>query len=260
MTATTLRAPSFDLTGRIALVTGATRGIGGAIAEGLAASGAHVVINARDLAAVQAQVERFRAGGGKASGLAFDVNDAPAVVNAVESIVRAHGRLDILVNNAGMTVRKPLLEQTDADWQRVVDTDLTSCFRLSREAARSMIRQRFGRIIMVSSINATIARPTTGPYTAAKHGLHGLMRALAVELAPHGVTANAIAPGYFPTEANAGVRADKSFYDMVCRRNPLGRWGELPELAAAAVFLASDSAGYCTGSVVTVDGGLTATF
>ena len=253
-------APSFDLAGKVALVTGGTRGIGASVAEALAGAGAHVIIAARNTEALKKQVDRFRAEGVQASALTLDVNSAEAVMHSFEIIKRDHGRLDILINNAGVTVRKPLLEQTDADWQSVIDTNLTACFRLSREAARIMVSQRFGRIIMISSVNASIARRSTAPYTAAKHGLHGLMRSLAVELAEFGITVNSIAPGYFPTSANSELRADKVFYEAVCKRTPIGRWGHLAELGAAAVFLASDAASYCTGSVLTIDGGLLATF
>ncbi len=243
---------SFDLTGRLALVTGSSRGLGWAFAQALAAAGARVLLHGRDVAALDA---RAAALGPAAAGiLPFDVTDGPAVAAAMAGL----GPLDILVNNAGGTIRKPTLETTDAEWAQVIDTDLTACFRLSREALRLMVPRGRGRIIMVSSIMGHLARPTIPAYVTAKTGLHGLVRALAVEFAPHGVTVNAIAPGYFPTEANAGVRGDAVFHDWVVSSTPMRRWGDPAELGGAAVFLASDAASFITGTVLTVDGGFTA--
>jgi gluconate 5-dehydrogenase len=254
----TLATPSFDLTGRVALVTGSSRGLGSAMAEALAGAGAHVLISSRNVDEVTRRVAELRAGGAKADGFPLDVTDPRAIVAVMRDIEQRCGRLDILVNNAGGTVRKPLAEQTDEDWDRVIETDLSSCFRLSREAARMMVPRGFGRIIMISSINGFIARPTIPAYVAAKHGLHGLLKGLAVELAKTGVTANAIAPGYFPSSANQSIRDDKKFYDWICNRTPMGRWGDPRELGGAVVFLASEASSYVTGQVITVDGGMTA--
>jgi gluconate 5-dehydrogenase len=253
-----LAAPDFGLPGRVALVTGASRGLGWAIAQALAGAGARVLLCARGAAAAEERAAALRGDGAAAEALPFDVTD-PAAVDAAFAAIRArHGRLDILVNNAGITVRKPLLEHSDADWAAVLDTDLTACFRLSREAARLMVTRGWGRIVMVSSIASLVARPTIPGYVTAKAALNGLVRALAVELAPRGVTVNAVAPGYFPTEANQIVRDDRAFYDWICRRTPAGRWGDPAELGGAVVFLASPAASYCTGAVLMVDGGLTA--
>ncbi len=254
-----MTAPGFDLTGRLALVTGSSRGLGWAFAQALAGAGARILLHGRDEAALQARAEDLRALGTPAAGtLRFDVTDGPAVLDAMAQLGKTHGALDILVNNAGGTVRKPVLETTDDDWQRVIDADLTACFRLSREALRLMVPAGRGRIIMVSSIMGHLARPTIPAYIAAKTGLHGLVRALAVEFARSGVTVNAIAPGYFPTEANQGVRADPVFNDWIVSSTPMGRWGIPGELGGAAVFLASDAASFVTGTVLTVDGGFTA--
>lgn len=252
-------AALFDLSGRVALVTGASRGLGWAMAQSLAAAGATVVLNGRDPATLAPRRDALAAWGFRADVAPFDVTDPSASTRAVADVAARQGRLDILVSNAGGSVRKPLTEMTDSEWQSVVDSHLGAGFRLAREAARVMLPARYGRILFIASINSFIARPTIVPYVAAKTGLLGLTRGLAVELAPHGITVNALAPGYFPTEGNRPVReADPGFAARISARTPMGRWGDPAEIGAAALYLVSNAAGYTTGAVLTVDGALTA--
>ncbi len=248
----------FSLEGQIILVTGASRGIGFAMAREMARAGGRVVLNGRHAESVEARAGDLAAEGFAAETAPFDVSDASAAAAALGAVVERHGRLDVLVCNAGINHRVPLDEFATDDWQRIIDTNLTACFVLAREAARPMVAQASGRIIMTASISARLARPTIPAYVAAKGGLEALTRALAVELGPKGVTCNSIAPGFVTTAMTAGLAANAEFDAFVKSRTPLGRWGRPEEIAAAAVFLASPAASYVNGHMLTVDGGYTA--
>jgi len=249
-------ADLFSLKDRVAVVTGASRGLGWAMATALAEAGATLILCGRDEATLDERVQRLKSSGARAGAAVFDVADRDAAPAVVDAVVRNHGRLDILVNNAGINHRKALADFADADWDRVVQTNLSSVFSLSREAARPMAAQGWGRIINTASLMGPHARPGVIAYAAAKGGLRALTRALAVELGPKGITCNAIAPGFFKTEMTAPLSGDADFDAMVCARTPLGRWGKPEELAGAVMFLASDAGAYVNGHVLAVDGGM----
>ena len=248
----------FRLDGKIALVTGSTRGLGWAIAQALATQGADVVVTGRSRDDVDRRVAELGRTGANPSGRAVDLADPAAGVALVDSVAIERGRLDIIVNNAGINHRAPLDEFDDEAWRRVVQVNLDTPFALARAASVHMARQGSGRIITTASVMGTaVARPTIPAYVASKAGLMGLTRALAVELGPHGVTANAIGPGYVATEMNTVLVEDPAFNQMVIDKTPAGRWGDPAEIAAAVVFLASDEASYVNGQTLLVDGGMT---
>ena len=246
----------FDLSGRLALVTGSSRGIGLAFAEALAEAGAGIVINARSAEALEATRERLAAAGHKVDALAFDVTDPAAVQASVAQIENEIGPIDILFNNAGIQYRAPLDEFPEDAWRRIMATNLDSVFYVGKAVARHMIPRGRGKIVNTCSVGSEIARGTIAPYTASKGAVKMLTKAMCVDWAKHGLQINGIGPGYFKTELNTALFENPDFDAWVRQRTPAGRWGELEELKGVAVFLASDAATYVNGHVVYVDGGL----
>ncbi|MBK5010925.1 glucose 1-dehydrogenase [Pseudomonas sp. S60] len=246
----------FSLQGKVALVTGASRGLGRAMAMGLAAAGALVVLAARDRERLLEVAEAIRQQGGQADIQAFDLADEAAVVAAVPAIVQRHGRLDVLLNNAGICLWQPLLDSSLDDWRRTLDINLTAHYLLAREAARPMLAQGSGAIINVASYVARVGREKLQAYVASKHGVVGLTKSLAGELGPRGIRCNAICPGYFHTDMAEPVSANPALWETVRSHISVGRWGNPEELQGAAVFLASDASSYVNGHSLMVDGGV----
>jgi gluconate 5-dehydrogenase len=244
----------FDLTGRMALVTGSSQGIGFALAKGLAEAGAKVILNGRDevkLAAAAGQIPG-------AATLAFDATDHDAVRAAIDRFEQATGPIDILVNNAGMQFRTPLEDFPADAFERLLQTNVASVFHVGQAVARHMIRRGRGKIINIASVQTALARPGIAPYTATKGAVGNLTKGMATDWAKHGLQCNAIAPGYFDTPLNAALVADPAFRAWLEKRTPAGRWGKVEELVGSCVFLASDASSFVNGHILYVDGGITA--
>jgi gluconate 5-dehydrogenase len=248
----------FDLSGRTALVTGSSRGLGRAMAEGLAAAGARVILNGSDAGRLDQAVAAMRGAGYAADGLRFDVTDEAAVVAAFEQLDKDGVAVDILVNNAGIQLRKPMVELSTEEWRKVIETNLTSAFVVGREAAKRMIPRGRGKVINIGSLTSALARATVAPYTVAKGGIKMLTQAMAAEWAASGIQANAIGPGYMLTDMNQALIDNPTFDAWVKGRTPSKRWGKPEELIGTAVYLASDASDYVNGQIIYVDGGMMA--
>ncbi len=246
----------FDLSGRLALLTGSSQGIGLSLARGLAAAGARVVLNGRDPARLDAAVEVLRAEGLAAEAAAFDVTDQPAVTAGVARVEAELGPIDVLVNNAGIQRRMPLEDFPLETWHELMRTNLDSVFIVGQAVARHMIPRRRGKIINIASLQSEAARPGIAPYTASKGAVRNLTRGMCADWAPHGLQVNAIGPGYFDTPLNKALVEDPVFDAWLRRRTPAGRWGRVEELQGAAVFLASSASDFVNGHTLYVDGGV----
>ncbi len=246
--------PMFDLTGKRALITGASQGIGLALARGLAGAGAGVVLNGRDPAKLAAAARSVPS----ALTLPFDATDHAAVRAAVDGFEASVGPIDILVNNAGMQHRAPLEDFPPEAFERLLQTNIATVFNVGQAVARHMIARRAGKIINIASVQTALARPGIAPYTATKGAVGNLTKGMATDWARHGLTCNAIAPGYFDTPLNAALVADPAFTAWLEKRTPAGRWGRVEELVGACIFLASPASSFVNGHILYVDGGITA--
>ncbi|EKX57930.1 5-keto-D-gluconate 5-reductase [Rhodobacter sp. AKP1] len=246
----------FDLTGRTALITGSSRGLGRAFAEGLAGAGARVILNGVNTARLEEAAAEMRAEDFDVLTAAFDVADEAAIKAAFETLDAEGIEVDILMNNAGIQFRKPMLELDTADWQRVIDINLTASFVIGREAARRMAARGRGKIINIGSLTSELARATVAPYTVAKGGIKMLTKAMAAEWGEKGIQSNAIGPGYMVTDMNEALLSNPEFDGWVKARTPMRRWGLPEELAGTAIYLASDASNYVSGQIIYADGGM----
>ena len=249
--------PLFSLDGRLALITGSARGIGFALAKGLAEHGASVVINARSPGDVADAVASISAAGYKAHQSLFDVTNAQTVEAEVDRIEKEIGPIDILVNNAGMQYRAPLEDFPEEKFQALLQTNVTGVFNVGKAVARHMIPRGRGKIINIASVQSELARPNIAPYTATKGAVRNLTRGMCTDWAKHGLQVNAIAPGYFRTTLNKALFEDPAFTAWLEQRTPARRWGNVDELVGAAVFLVSDASSFVNGHTLYVDGGIT---
>ena len=258
-TSVTARGPAmFDLTGKTALVTGSSQGIGYALAEGLAVAGAAIILNGRDQAKLAKAAETLGQNGAKVHQLPFDASDHAAVRTAIDSFESSRGGIDILVNNAGMQHRTPLEDFDPAMFEKLLATNISTVFNVGQAVARHMINRGEGKIINIASVQTMLARPGIAPYTATKGAVGNLTKGMATDWAKHGLQVNAIAPGYFDTPLNAALVADPDFSAWLEKRTPAGRWGKVEELVGACVFLGSAASSFVNGHTLYVDGGITA--
>ena len=247
----------FKLDGKRALITGSSQGIGFALARGLGAAGASLVLNGRDEDKLAAAAAGLRAEGLTVEAHAFDVTVRAEVVEAVEAIEAELGPIHILVNNAGIQHRKPLEDFPEEAWHRLVATNLDSVFFVGQAVARHMIPRKRGKIINICSVQSELGRPTIAPYTATKGGVKMLTKGMCIDWGPHNIQVNGLGPGYFDTPLNAALVGDEAFNAWLGKRTPAGRWGQLEELVGAAVFLASEASSFVNGHILYVDGGIT---
>ncbi len=248
----------FDLTGKTALITGSSQGIGYALAQGLLGAGATVVLNGRDTEKLENAAATLAAESARVHQLAFDVTDHQSCAKAVNEFEKTNGPIDILVNNAGMQHRTPLEDFDPAMFDKLLQTNVASVFHVGQAVARHMIKRQSGKIINIASIQTSLARPGIAPYTATKGAVANLTKGMATDWAQYGIQTNAIAPGYFDTPLNAALVADEEFSAWVAKRTPTGRWGQLPELVGACIFLSSSASSFVNGHTLFVDGGMSA--
>ena len=249
----------FDLSGRTALITGSSAGIGYALAGGLAQAGATVILNARNPAKLDQAAAQLRQQGATVHHAPFDVTAGDAVRQAIDAIESGIGAIDILVNNAGMQRRAPLEQFPEAQWHELMRTNVDSVFLVGQAVARHMIKRGRGKIINICSVQSELGRPNIAPYTASKGAVKMLTKGMAIDWGPHGIQVNGLGPGYIKTELTEALVKDRQFSDWLVGRTPSRRWGDVEDLVGGAIFLASAASDFVNGHILYVDGGVTAT-